>query len=293
MDQHLDFNGRVALVCGAETGAGAAIAAHLAARGARIMLGAADGALAERMARSVGSGGEATASGDTASGITVEACAGCGAAAVAATIGHFGRIDILVGVTPHLAPAAVTNGGAAYAAAGAAIAAAADALAAALPHMRSQDYGRIAWVTGASGVFPEPGCAGEAICSAAIAALLRTAAAENRAHDVRINVLAATIAGGNGDAVLRCMPHADPAHFPASAVMPLLAWLCHERCALDGEIMSAGGGRFARIFPATAPGYFNPALRDAGVAAALDQIISADGAISPRRASGELILTHV
>lgn len=286
MNQHLDFSGRTALVCGAETPAGKVIASYLVSRGAKVVLAGDDGTLADGIC-------PPPATSEREHRATLAVCDGRGAAAVDETIGQFGRIDILVGALPRLATVSVVDGGATPANTGAIIDDAAAALAAALPHMRAQDYGRIAWVTGPSGAFPEQGCAGEAICSAAIAALLRTAAIENRAHNLRINLLAATIAGGNGDAALQRVHLANPGHFPAAAIAPLLAWLCHEQCTLDGELMSAGGGRFARIFAATAPGYFNPALPDGAVAKVLEQIISADGYITPRRASDELILTHV
>jgi hypothetical protein len=38
-------------------------------------------------------------------------------------------------------------------------------------------------------------------------------------------------------------------------VAPLVAYLAHEACPVNGEIYAAGAGRFCRIFIASTPGY--------------------------------------
>jgi hypothetical protein len=38
-------------------------------------------------------------------------------------------------------------------------------------------------------------------------------------------------------------------------VSPLVAYLCHDSCAVSGEIYTAGGGRFSRLFIASTQGY--------------------------------------
>ena len=41
-------------------------------------------------------------------------------------------------------------------------------------------------------------------------------------------------------------------------VAPMVAFLAHEACPVNGEIYAAGAGRFARIFIASTPGYVHP-----------------------------------
>jgi len=45
---------------------------------------------------------------------------------------------------------------------------------------------------------------------------------------------------------------------PSDAVAPMVAFLAHESCPVNGEIYAAGAGRFARIFIASTEGYVHP-----------------------------------
>jgi hypothetical protein len=47
-------------------------------------------------------------------------------------------------------------------------------------------------------------------------------------------------------------------------VAPLVAFLAHEDCPVNGEMYAAGAGRFARIFIASTPGYVSadPTVED-------------------------------
>lgn len=287
MDHSLDFTNCVALVCEAQTAVGAAIARHLAQRGAVVMVSADTADAGEAI---ISSHEAWRARHPGANAITF--CPERGAAAVQAGLSAFGHLDILVGATPRFQTGDVAAGHGGNAKACAAVLDVAGSLGAALTHMKARDTGRIVWATSATGMFPEPGAGATALYSAAVTALLGAAALESRASRVRINALAALVADGN-EALFARQPLVDRSQFSAEAVMPLLAWLCHTQCQLDGEIMSAGGGRFSRIFGATAPGYFDPALMDGAVGGMREQIMSPDGFITPRRASDELILTHV
>jgi hypothetical protein len=50
-------------------------------------------------------------------------------------------------------------------------------------------------------------------------------------------------------------PDADQGPMSPDQVAPMVAFLAHEACPVSGEIYTAGGGRFARLFIASTEGY--------------------------------------
>ena len=55
-------------------------------------------------------------------------------------------------------------------------------------------------------------------------------------------------------------------------VAPLVAYLAHEDCPVNGEVYAAGAGRFSRIFIASTPGYLHdPTL---GAAPTIEDVAS-------------------
>jgi hypothetical protein len=60
----------------------------------------------------------------------------------------------------------------------------------------------------------------------------------------------------------------------------MLLVLAHERCPVNGEILWAGLGRFARIVIAETPGIVDPALTAEGVLERWDEIVDDRGAIA-------------
>jgi len=65
-----------------------------------------------------------------------------------------------------------------------------------------------------------------------------------------------------------------------ATLAPAVAYLCHESCAVTGEVLSALAGRVARAFVAEIVGYFNEALTVEDVASNLDTIFGPEGYIS-------------
>ena len=99
--------------------------------------------------------------------------------------------------------------------------------------------------------------------------------------------LAAQVASLRADNGLPPLPtdaSADPTRGPQE-VSPMLAVLAHESCPVNGEIISAGGGRAARVYLAETGGLVAPGLEPArfaaGLAAAGWSIAAGDGADSP------------
>ena len=172
-----------------------------------------------------------------------------GEAIVAGALEHFGRIDALItnagimrwapfptvsaeDIEDHLA---VHVGGSFHAAR------------AAWPHFTEQAYGRIVMTT-STGVLGLPGNTAYATAKGGVIGLARSLALAGADHGIKVNLIAPAAttrmaAGGRGPAL------------PVDDVAPMAAFLAHEDCPVTGEILTAGGGRFARLFLASTKGY--------------------------------------
>jgi hypothetical protein len=61
-----------------------------------------------------------------------------------------------------------------------------------------------------------------------------------------------------------------------------MAFLAHEACPVNGELYTAGAGRFARIFIASTPGYVATGATVEDVAGHWDEINREQGYVVPR-----------
>jgi NAD(P)-dependent dehydrogenase (short-subunit alcohol dehydrogenase family) len=125
---------------------------------------------------------------------------------------------------------------------------------AAWPHMVEQHYGRIVMTT-STGIFGLPNNTSYAAAKAAVIGLTRSISTAGTTVGIKANLIAPAartrMAGRGGP------PGMDPA-----LVAPMAAYLAHEDCPVNGEFYAAGGGRFARMFIASTPGYVdsNPSI---------------------------------
>lgn len=269
------FDGRVAVITGAGRGLGRAYALLLANRGARVVVNDPGGALAgegvdagiaaEVVAEIRAAGGDAIANTDTVA--TPEG----GAAIVQAALKTWGRIDILIhnagnvrygslrelSVEDFEAVLAVHLRGAFH------------VVRAAHPAMCDAGYGRIVLTSSIGGIYGNKRVANYAVAKAGMIGLANVAALEGEEHGVTCNIIVPS-------AVTRMAEGIDTSRYPPmepDLVAPTVAWLCHEACVLNGEMLAAIGGRVARMFIAEAPGVYQPAWTIDQVDARIDEIM--------------------
>jgi len=256
------FDGRVAIITGAGGGLGRAHALELARRGAAVLvndLGASlDGSgttssPAQRVVDEItASGGRAAANADSVA--TPEG----GRAIVQAAVDAFGRVDVLVnnaGILQdkafHKMDAATMNAvidvhlkGAFYVSQPA------------FARMREQGYGRIISTTSASGLFGNFGQANYGAAKAGLAGLTRVLAHEGAGRGVLANAIAPIAATRMTTDLLGALA----ARVSPETVSPIMAYLAHEDCAVNGNIYSVAGGRVARIIVAETAGVVLPEI---------------------------------
>jgi NAD(P)-dependent dehydrogenase (short-subunit alcohol dehydrogenase family) len=257
------FEGRVAVVTGAGRGIGRSYARLLAQRGAKVVVndlggsmegeGTDTGPAQSVVDEIVADGGDAVA--DTND---VSTQAG-GEAIIGSAIDHFGRIDIVVnnagiirwGGLPQVDLENLERHLAVH------LLGSFNTMRAAWPHFVEQGYGRVVLTT-SSGLFGLENNLSYAAAKAGIVGLARSAKLAGEPHGIKVNLIAPAaqtrMAGGD--------PLGDDAQavpgrpfMPSDAVAPMVAFLAHESCPVNGEIYTAGAGRFARLFIASTEGY--------------------------------------
>lgn len=151
------------------------------------------------------------------------------------------------------------------------------------PHFVKAGYGRIVNTTseGILGAQTELTSYGSA--KGAVWAFTRNIAAEGVALGIRANAVAPRAmtrmslegkdAADLGDSLLAKM---DPA-----LVSPVAAFLAHETCEINGEVLVAGGGEVFRLTPMVTLGISQEGLTIEDVAEKLDAIMSMDDARVP------------
>jgi len=279
------FDGRVAVVTGAGAGLGRQHALELARRGARVVVNdvakGPDGTpIAEKTAAELRAlGAEAIA--DIAS-VADEAAV---EAMIERAVHAFGSVDILV----NNAGNAITKP--IWKLSTADMRAVLDvhlfgtfwSVRAALPHMRARGYGRIVNTASALGAFGAPHSAPYVAAKAGIIGLTRTAALDNSGVDIRVNSIApiayTTLAKGFFDH----HPTVNVEKLSTATVSPVVLYLAHETCALNGELLSVAAGRVARICMITAPGLYSEHLTSELVAENLEKIMDPAGYIVPAK----------
>jgi len=257
------FEGRTAIVTGAGRGLGRAYALELARRGAAVVVndlgGTVEGTDADTapadavVAEIVAAGGQAVAS------YASVASPDEAASIVQRALDAFGRVDVVVANAGILrgksvlrtspedfdAHLDVHTKGSFYVAR------------AAWPTMREQNYGRFVFISSLAGIFGLAGSAAYGTAKAAVIGLSNVIAIEGARRDIRSNIVA-PVAVSTRMAMLGGAATTGteiPGRLSEAAVAPMVVYLASEECAYSGSIFSAGGGRYARIRAASAPGW--------------------------------------
>ena len=122
---------------------------------------------------------------------------------------------------------------------------------AAWPHMVDQAYGRIVMTT-STGMLGLPTNTSYATAKGGVVGLTRSLAIAGAAHGIKVNMIAP------GAMTRMAGPRTDDPRMAPDLVAPMAAYLAHESCPVNGELYTAGFGRFARLFIASTQGYVHP-----------------------------------
>jgi NAD(P)-dependent dehydrogenase (short-subunit alcohol dehydrogenase family) len=260
----VELNGRVAIVTGAARGLGRAYALELAARGAAVLVNDLPGGAAGEVAAEVAAAGGTAATSEN----DVSTAAG-GAAIVADAVEKLGGVDVVVNNAGVLDNAmfddlttakldrilAIHLKGTVFVAQ------------AAFKQMRGQGYGRVVNVSSNTS-FGMAGLSNYAAAKAGIIGLTRSMALEGAADGIAVNAVmpnATTpimvdepIPGFADDARFLAAFEGVSSRFEPELVAPLVAYLASERCGWTGEVLSALGGRYSRVFYGVTEGWLSP-----------------------------------
>lgn len=252
----LRYDDRVAVITGAGRGLGRAYALMLAGRGAKVVVNDTGGALTGE-GRNAIPGQEVVAEIEAAGGAAV-ACdesvttpAG-GRAIIQTALERYGRIDILIhnagivrrGSLKQLsyqdfdAVLDVHLRGAFH------------VVRPAFPLMCEAGYGRIVLTSSIGGMYGNKGVANYAAAKAGLIGLSNAVALEGAAEGVLCNVIVPS-------AVTRMAEELDVSSYPPMGpelVAPVVGFLAHESCPVNGEMLIAIAGRVARAVIAESPG---------------------------------------
>lgn len=256
----LRYDGRVAIITGAGRGLGRAHALLLAARGAQVVVndlggtkegeGSDTGPANEVVAEIIALGGAAVA--DTNNVGTEEGCQ----ALVQTAIREFGRIDIVVNnagisrwatfpeadsenleitLDVHLRGTWHTTR-------------------AAWPHMEAQGYGRVITTT-STGMLGLADNLAYATAKGALIGFTRSLAISAQPKGILVNCIAPNAVTRPSESAVKpnivTEQKMDTGRITAmqtDLVSPMVAYLAHESCDVNGEILVAGAKRFARWF---------------------------------------------
>ena len=281
------YDGRVALITGAGTGLGRAHALLMASRGARIVVN--DLAVSRDTGRSVAQSvvDEITAAGGTAVADTNSvATAAGGQAMVQLAIDTYGGLDIVVNnagivrdktfakmTMEQVEPVFDVHLTGAF-----------NVTLPAYRHMKDKLYGRIISTTSAAGLFGNFGQTNYGAAKMGLIGMTRVIALECAKYNIKANIVAPIAATAMSAGILDAEWER---RLKPELVSPVVAYLAHEQCNVNGEIFSVAAGRVARIFIGEGRGIYNPDLKMEDVRDSWSKIMSEENYAVPMSAEQE------
>jgi hypothetical protein len=154
---------------------------------------------------------------------------------------------------------------------------------AAWPHFTAAGYGRIVNTT-SSTIFGLPDHTSYGAAKAALFGFTKNLATEVGSLDIRVNAIAPSAAtrmltDSGGVGVTPEIIALQQATRPVELVPPAMAYLAHESCRVNGEILSVGGGKVRRYFLSETKGYDGGRdLTPEDIAVHLDEVMDTSGA---------------
>jgi NAD(P)-dependent dehydrogenase (short-subunit alcohol dehydrogenase family) len=119
--------------------------------------------------------------------------------------------------------------------------------------MRDQGYGRVVFTSSSIGLLGTPGQAAYGGAKGALVGLTRVLATEGAAHGILVNAVAPMAVTRLNEAVMADIFGPATPQLSPDAVAPVTTFLVHRSCTLNGEVVSAAGGRVARFAIGTGP----------------------------------------
>jgi NAD(P)-dependent dehydrogenase (short-subunit alcohol dehydrogenase family) len=279
----LRFDGDVAIVTGAGRGLGRCHALELARRGARVVVNdlAGDSDPAAQVVEDIrGAGGVAVANHDNV------ATAEGGERIVQQALDEFGSIAIVVNNAGILRDKAFHNltSDLIESVLLVHLTGAFNVTMPAWRHLRTAGYGRVVNTTSASGLFGNFGQANYGAAKAGLVGLTRSLAVEGRKVGISVNAISPMASTRMTEDLL-----GENAELLApEQVSPVVAYLCHRDCRINGQIVSVGGGHVSAVITSVTRGITEPELSAEAVRDRLDEIFNRDDEIVPRHLGDEL-----
>jgi NAD(P)-dependent dehydrogenase (short-subunit alcohol dehydrogenase family) len=278
----IQFEGKVAIITGAGRGLGREYAKHLSARGATVVVndlggeldgnGASTGPADEVVTELLRDGAKAMADyGSVSDQAAMEAL-------VARVLGEFGRIDIVINNagTRHIGSLIETTNADFQRMLDVSLFGALNLTRAAWPAL-VKSRGRVINTVSAS-LFGLPNYAAYITAKGAVLGLTRALAADAAEAGIAVNAVApveVTRFMRNGGAAESILDWAEKALDP-SIVAPIVAFLAHESCPLNGVVLSGGGGQVGAWLLGETAGVVNRNFTPELIQDNLDHIIDPD-----------------